>query len=88
MFWGCYIGKNTQNQGFPVNTNRTLLAPTVFLRTAGEGVVVGTMDVVVVQGYGFGEDGESGENNEGWEELHGDVVEKGVWGEVVVRGRE
>jgi hypothetical protein len=49
-----------------VDTNRTVLASTsVAVRTTRDAVVVGAMDVVVVQGCGFGEDRENGEKSEG-----------------------
>lgn len=71
------------DRGPQAGTNRTLLASTVVVvRTAGETVVVAAM-AVVVQGCGLGEDGESGENNEGGEEPHDDGVQKrsvgGMW---------
>ena len=46
-----------------MNTNRTLFASTGVL-AAGDAVVVGTMDVVVVHGCGFYEDRENGEESE------------------------
>ena len=71
-----------------MNTNRTLLASTGVL-TAGDAIVIGTMDVVVVHGCGFDEDGENGKESESREELHDDAVWKGVWGKsVVVREEE
>lgn len=49
-----------------MDTDRTVLASTsIAVRTTGNAIVVGTMDVVVVQECSFGEDGESGEENEG-----------------------
>jgi hypothetical protein len=49
-----------------VDTNRTNLASTVaVVRTARNAVVVRTMDVAVLNGYSFGEDGENGEKSEG-----------------------
>jgi len=57
-----------------IDMRRTMLASTgVDICTAGDAVVVGTMDVTVVERCGFGEDRESGEENEGGEELHDDA---------------
>lgn len=50
----------------------TVPASTTVVVPAAQETVVGTMDVVVVQS--FGEDGESGEKNEGGEELHDSVL--------------
>lgn len=56
-----------------MDTNRALLASTgVAICTAGDAIVIGTMNVVLVERCGFDEDGESGEENEGGEELHDD----------------
>ena len=46
--------------GVPSDTNGTLLAPCP-IRTARDTVVVGTMNVVVIEGCGFGKGRESGE---------------------------
>lgn len=73
-----------------MDTNGTLLASTsAVIRTAGDTVVVGTMDVILVERCGFDEDGESGEENEGGEELHDDPdTERSVGENVVVRRKE
>lgn len=70
---GYHVDKNLPIQGSWVDTNITLPASTGIVRTAGDAIVIETMYVVVVQGHGFGEDGESGEKNEGRKELHDDV---------------
>lgn len=49
-------------------TNLTLLASSIVGVPTTQEAVVGTVDVVVVQS--FDEDGESGKENEGREELH------------------
>lgn len=54
---------------FSVGTNVPLPASAIqVIPTAYETAVARAMDMVVV--HSFGEDGESGENNEGREELH------------------
>jgi len=69
------MSKNLNNQGSSAGTNRAVLASTVVTtRPPRKAVMVGTMYVVVVQEPSFGEDGESGEKNEGCEELHNDVL--------------
>lgn len=56
-----------------MDTDRTVLAPaSATIRTAGNTVVVGTMNMAGLKRCGFGEDRKSGEKNEGGEELHDD----------------
>ena len=72
-----------------MDTNRAVLASTgVTIRAAGDTVVVGTMNVAWVERCGFGEDGKSGEENEGGEELHECWWRKECRENVVVRRKE